>query len=60
MQNETDKFFKLMAFQYKPLEKELYKICKEKNHPEIIEKYKKACSNVKIQMLDRIAQSMGL
>jgi len=51
--------FEMLTFQYKPLEKQLFKWCKEK-HPEIIVKYKNASYNVKIQMLDRVAQELGL
>jgi hypothetical protein len=50
--------FEMFAFQYKPLEKQLFKWCK-KDHPEIIEKYKKADYTLKIQMLDRVAEELG-
>ena len=56
--NAGKAMFKALAFQYKPLEKQFRLLCK--GRPDLIEKYDKADYYVKIQMLDRTAQHLGL
>ena len=52
--------FKMLKFQYEPVEKQLLKWCKDHKRNDIIKKYKNADSITKIAMLDRTAQEMGL
>ena len=53
-----DAFFQTMAFQYKPIEKAFFELCKDK--PEILSKYKKGNSALKITILDKTAEYLGL
>ena len=58
MKKAGDKVFGMLAFQYKPLEKKMFELLKEQ--PEAIKKYKEANSIMKIRILDKTAEFLGL
>ena len=59
MSQAGDKLFKMLAFQYKPLEKQLFKWCQDNKQSKILKKYKEGSSEFKIKILDRVAQELG-
>jgi len=61
MNNSGDKVFKMLAFQYKPLEKSMFAFWKETDmYDEFYPKYKKFDSMKKIKILDMHASYCGL
>jgi hypothetical protein len=60
MPDNAKKVWDLLGFQYKPLETKFLKFCKENKQTEIIRKYNNADYSMRIRILDRYAQFLGL
>lgn len=58
--DEGKVLFKMLACQYKPLEKRFLKDMTEAKQEEVIAKYKNGSYLLKIQILDRFANFLGL
>ena len=56
MNKPSDTVYKMLAFQYKPLEKKLLEFAP----PYIIKKYEKLPTTKKIMVLDKFAYQLGL
>lgn len=60
MNKPADTIFKMLSFQYKPLEAELLKGLAKTGRHDLIKKYEAFTSAQKIKLLDNMASEYGL